>query len=67
MTIHTLSDLKDYPQVASALGEMIISWARMDVALIGALTRISGASLNHAREIIGCTAIGAPTQWQNFQ
>lgn len=46
MAIHTLSDLEDYPEVAKALGEMIIAWARMDAALIGALTRISGASLD---------------------
>jgi len=46
MAINSLPNLQKYPDVANALGEMLIAWARMDGALIGALARTSGANLH---------------------
>jgi hypothetical protein len=38
-----LTTLKNFPEIAAALGEMVIAWANAEIGLIGALTRVSGS------------------------
>jgi hypothetical protein len=42
-SIISLSTLKDFPEIANALGEMVVVWANAEISLIGALTRVSGS------------------------
>jgi len=46
---HALTDLSHDPKLAEALGNMVIAWAYAEESLIGALSRISGMSLNKAQ------------------
>jgi len=46
---HALTDLSHDPKLAEALGNMVIAWAYAEQSLIGALSRISGMSLNKAQ------------------
>src|SRR4051812_2488976 len=41
--IFSLTGLNDFPEVANALGEMVVAWANAEISLIGALTRVSGS------------------------
>jgi hypothetical protein len=42
----TLTDLTHAPDLAQALGNMVVVWANAELSLIGTLARITGASLD---------------------
>lgn len=43
-TVFSLTGLSDFPDLAQALGEMVITWANAEISLIGAMTRVSGST-----------------------
>ena len=46
MFYYSLEDLSHDPKLASALGEMVITWANADQALLGTMARVLNANLN---------------------
>lgn len=47
---YTLKDLDHAPEIAAALGNMIVAWAHADQMLIFALARISGMTIHMAQD-----------------
>ncbi len=43
---HDIDTLKDYPEVAAALGDMVVAWANAETSMVFALAAIMGCTAN---------------------
>jgi len=45
-TYHAIEDLSHDPKLAAAIGNMVVAWARAEIVLLSALSRIADINLN---------------------